>query len=115
MTISNVIKSLILYIPRFGVTLFLIILVSTNITVSALVSKIIWHAKIDYFYSYIIAIYYTCKSYRFDEKENVSSIQQLKSSIQKGIRTKLLEQYPLLDGYLDLILPKKDSFRIVKW
>lgn len=28
---------------------------------------------------------------KFDEKESVSSIQQLKSSLQKGIRVKLLE------------------------
>ncbi|KAF5270060.1 hypothetical protein FQA39_LY08472 [Lamprigera yunnana] len=51
---------------------------------------------------------------KFDEKESVSSILQLKSSIQKGIRSKLLEIYPHLDGYLDAILPKKDAMRIVK-
>ncbi|KAK5644099.1 hypothetical protein RI129_007944 [Pyrocoelia pectoralis] len=51
---------------------------------------------------------------KFDEKESVSSILQLKSSIQKGIRSKLVELYPNLDGYLDLILPKKDAMRIVK-
>lgn len=53
--------------------------------------------------------------YRFDEKESISSVQQLKSSVQKGIRTKLLECYPLLEGYVDLILPKKENFRIIKW
>jgi PUA domain protein len=42
-------------------------------------------------------------------------VQQLKSSVQKGIRTKLLEQYPYLEGYVDSILPKKDTYRIVKW
>lgn len=52
---------------------------------------------------------------RFDEKENISTVQQLKSSVQKGIRTKLLEQYPLLEGYIDTILPKKENFRIIKW
>ncbi|KAG8227107.1 hypothetical protein J437_LFUL001650 [Ladona fulva] len=51
---------------------------------------------------------------RFDEKESISGVQQLKSSVQKGIRTKLQEQFPHLDGYLDSILPKKDTFRIVK-
>lgn len=53
--------------------------------------------------------------YRFEEKESVSSLQQLKSSVQKGIRAKLLETYPLLETHIDLILPKKDSYRIAKW
>ncbi|KAK9708680.1 Pre-PUA-like domain [Popillia japonica] len=51
---------------------------------------------------------------KFDEKEGVSGILQLKSSVQKGIRTKLLEQYAHLEGYIDAILPKKDNLRIVK-
>ncbi|XP_033212615.1 malignant T-cell-amplified sequence 1 homolog [Belonocnema kinseyi] len=51
---------------------------------------------------------------KFDEKESVSGVQQLKSSVQKGIRSRLLELYPYLEGYADQIIPKKDSFRIVK-
>ena len=31
---------------------------------------------------------------KFDEKESVSGVTQLKSSIQKGIRNKILELYP---------------------
>ncbi|OXU27656.1 hypothetical protein TSAR_014526, partial [Trichomalopsis sarcophagae] len=50
----------------------------------------------------------------FDEKDSVSSVQQLKSSVQKGIRSKLLESYPFLEKYIDQIIPKKDSFRLVK-
>lgn len=42
-------------------------------------------------------------------------MQQLKSSVQKGIRSKLLDLYPHLETHVDLILPKKDTFRIVKW
>lgn len=56
-----------------------------------------------------------CMYFRFDEKESVSGTQQLKSSVQKGIRSKLLELYPTLESYIDVILPKKDAFRIVKW
>lgn len=52
---------------------------------------------------------------RFEEKESVSSIQQLKSSVQKGIRAKLLEAYPHLESHMDVIVPKKDSYRIAKW
>ncbi|KAK6626329.1 Malignant T-cell-amplified sequence 1 [Polyplax serrata] len=51
---------------------------------------------------------------KFDEKENVSGVQQLKSSVQKGIKAKLLEQFPELESYIDAVLPKKDAFRIVK-
>lgn len=42
-------------------------------------------------------------------------MQQLKSSVQKGIRARLLELYPHLENYIDQVLPKKDTFRIVKW
>ncbi|KAF4531778.1 hypothetical protein B566_EDAN011814 [Ephemera danica] len=51
---------------------------------------------------------------KFDEKESISGVQQLKSSVQKSIRTKLQDQFPHLDGHLDTILPKKDAFKIVK-
>ncbi|RZC32202.1 malignant T-cell-amplified sequence 1-A, partial [Asbolus verrucosus] len=45
----------------------------------------------------------------FDEKESISGVLQLKSSVQKGIRTKLVDSYPHLEGFIDNILPKKDS------
>lgn len=38
----------------------------------------------------------------------------MKSSVQKGIRAKLLEQYPHIESFIDQILPKKDLFRIIK-
>jgi len=53
--------------------------------------------------------------FRFDDKDSVIGIQQLKSSVQKGIRAKILDQYPTLEEYVDMILPKKDALRIVKW
>ncbi|KAJ8916011.1 hypothetical protein NQ315_010879 [Exocentrus adspersus] len=51
---------------------------------------------------------------KFDEKESVSGVLQLKSSVQKSIRAKLLEAYPYLENYIDNILPKKDPLRIIK-
>lgn len=51
---------------------------------------------------------------KFDEKESISCTQQLKSSVQKGIRNKLLEQFPHIEDYIDGILPKKDTFKILK-
>lgn len=52
---------------------------------------------------------------RFDEKESVSGTQQLKSSVQKGIRNRLVESFPSVGDHFEKILPKKDAFRIVKW
>lgn len=52
---------------------------------------------------------------KFDEKESVSGTTQLKSSVQKAIRVKLIEVYPHIEQYIEQILPKKDAFRIVKW
>lgn len=52
--------------------------------------------------------------HRFDEKDSVSGTQQLKSSVQKGIRTKLLDEFPHIEKYIDVILPKKDAFKIIK-
>ena len=52
---------------------------------------------------------------KFDEKESVSGITQLKSSVQKGIRRTILETYPTLeDEHLDEFMPKKDTYRVVK-
>jgi PUA domain protein len=51
---------------------------------------------------------------KFEEKESVSGTQQLKSSVQKGIRVKIIEYYPDLEGYIDTVLPKKENFKLVK-
>lgn len=51
---------------------------------------------------------------KFEEKESISGVTQLKSSVQKGIRNKILETYPDMEPYLDNFLPKKDQFKVVK-
>ncbi|KAL3211937.1 hypothetical protein MRX96_008198 [Rhipicephalus microplus] len=51
---------------------------------------------------------------KFDEKEHVSGITQLKSSVQKAIKGRILEQFPLSEDYINQILPKKDLLRTVK-
>ncbi|KAI1733193.1 PUA domain-containing protein [Ditylenchus destructor] len=51
---------------------------------------------------------------KFDPKEDVTGTQQLKSSVQKGIRHKLVEHYPPLEGVIEDILPKKENFKQVK-
>ena len=51
---------------------------------------------------------------KFEEKESVSGVQQLKSSVQKGIRNSILDTFPDIADYLDGFLPKKDQFKVVK-
>ncbi|PIC33548.1 hypothetical protein B9Z55_013489 [Caenorhabditis nigoni] len=51
---------------------------------------------------------------KFDEKEDVTGATQLKSSVQKGIRKKLIENYPYLEPHLEEILPKKENFKVDK-
>lgn len=54
-------------------------------------------------------------AFRFDEKENISSVNNAKNTLQKQIRARLLEQYPATADYIDLILPKKETLKQVKW
>ena len=59
-------------------------------------------------------LYQKCSHFRFDDKEAVSGVNNVKSSVQKGIRSKLVEQYPYIEDYLDQIVPKKD-LKVAKW
>ena len=48
--------------------------------------------------------------------DDISGQTQVKSSVQRAIKAKISEQYPLLEGeVLDTILPKKASMFTVKW
>ena len=47
--------------------------------------------------------------------EDVSGQSQAKSSVARGIRTKILEQYPSLEDYIEDIIPKKAPLHIAKW
>jgi PUA domain protein len=44
---------------------------------------------------------------KFSIEENVSSTSQIKNSVQRAIQSKIVEQYPLLEDAIDVILPKK--------
>ncbi|KAG7224765.1 hypothetical protein INR49_013477 [Caranx melampygus] len=48
---------------------------------------------------------------KFDEKENVSNCIQLKTSVIKGIKNQLLEQFPDIESWLNHIMPKKDPVK----
>ncbi|XP_031653042.1 malignant T-cell-amplified sequence 1 isoform X1 [Oncorhynchus kisutch] len=51
---------------------------------------------------------------KFDEKENVSNCIQLKTSVIKGIKNQLLDQFPDIESWLNHIMPKKDPVKIVR-
>ncbi|XP_011682583.2 malignant T-cell-amplified sequence 1 [Strongylocentrotus purpuratus] len=51
---------------------------------------------------------------KFVAKENVSGVTQMKSSAIRGVRAKLIEDYPGLEEFQDVILPKKESYNLVK-
>jgi len=46
--------------------------------------------------------------------ESISSQAQSKQSVQRGIRTAILQQYPLLEPFIEDILPKKEPIVLVK-
>lgn len=48
------------------------------------------------------------------EDTDISATVQLKSSVQKNIKAKLVEQFPNLAKYADVILPKKEQLRVAK-
>lgn len=62
-----------------------------------------------------ITFFLSCLHCRFDEKENVSNCIQLKTSVIKGIKNQLLDQFPDIDPWLNQIMPKKDPVKIVRW
>ena len=45
----------------------------------------------------------------------VTNVNNSKSSVQKGIRSQVLEQFPHIEDYIDQVLPKKEALKIVKW
>lgn len=58
---------------------------------------------------------FVCISFRFDEKESVSGVNNAKSSVQRGVRQAVVSQFPFIEEVMDQILPKKDALKLVKW
>lgn len=52
---------------------------------------------------------------KFSTEENVSTSSKVKSSQQRMIRAKVLEQYPAIEPYLEELLPKKAPMVVAKW
>lgn len=51
---------------------------------------------------------------KFVAKEMMTNVNNCKSSVQKGIRNQVLEQFPHIEEYIDQIIPKKEALKIVK-
>nr|XP_002131639.1 malignant T-cell-amplified sequence 1-like [Ciona intestinalis] len=51
---------------------------------------------------------------KFDESENISSTNQLKSSVQRQIRNTILEQMPSIEPYLGDLWHKKENAKVIK-
>eukprot|EP00033_Pygsuia_biforma_P003544 GCRY01003879.1.p1 GENE.GCRY01003879.1~~GCRY01003879.1.p1 ORF type:complete len:182 (-),score=25.66 GCRY01003879.1:202-747(-) len=47
-------------------------------------------------------------------EDSVRSTSKVKSSVQRGIRASVLEQYPMLEDDIDNILPKKEPMSLSK-
>jgi hypothetical protein len=43
-----------------------------------------------------------------------TKMNNMKSSVQRGVRAKVVEQFPYIEDYLDEILPKKETLIAVK-
>lgn len=65
--------------------------------------------------NHLIQKAFSLSCFRFDDKENVSNCIQLKTSVIKGIKNQLLEQFPDIESWLNHIMPKKDPVKIVRW
>jgi PUA domain protein len=50
----------------------------------------------------------------FKSSEDLGNQQLAKSSVVRGIRSSILEQYPRLEHVVDEILPKKDPLMLIK-
>ncbi|KAK7208338.1 hypothetical protein BZA70DRAFT_287648 [Myxozyma melibiosi] len=51
---------------------------------------------------------------KFTAKEDIHSRTNVKSSVQRGLKTKLVEQFPKLESVIDDIIPKKGQLIVIK-
>ena len=52
---------------------------------------------------------------KFNPAENVAGRQNLKTSVQRGIRSKIIDTFPKLEPHMEDIIPKKSQLSLVKW
>ena len=54
------------------------------------------------------------KMFKKFEAKDIGNTNQMKSSVQRGIRSKLIERYPKIEEHIDTIMPKKAVVKLVK-
>jgi len=52
---------------------------------------------------------------KFSASEDVAGRQNVKTSVQRGIKSKIVETFPKLEAFMDEIIPKKSQLSLVKW
>ena len=52
---------------------------------------------------------------KFNYAEDVAGRQNVKSSVQRGIKTKIVETFPKIESVIEDIIPKKSQLTLVKW
>jgi hypothetical protein len=52
---------------------------------------------------------------KFNASEDVAGRQNIKSSVQRGMKSKIVETFPKLEPYMEEIIPKKSQLTLVKW
>jgi malignant T-cell-amplified sequence len=52
---------------------------------------------------------------KFNANEDVAGRQNVKSSVQRAIRSKIIDTFPKLGPYMEDIIPKKSQLTLIKW
>ncbi len=65
-------------------------------------------------FSIYLLLKLTCLWYRFT-REDVHSRSNIKSSVQRGLKTKLVSQFEDLAPVIDDLIPKKSQIVQLKW
>ena len=52
---------------------------------------------------------------KFNASEDVAGRQNVKTSVQRMVKTKIVETFPKLEPYMEEIIPKKSQLTLVKW
>jgi malignant T-cell-amplified sequence len=52
---------------------------------------------------------------KFNYAEDVAGRQNVKSSVQRGIKAKIVQTFPKIEGVIEDIIPKKSQLTLVKW
>jgi len=52
---------------------------------------------------------------KFNGAEDVAGRQNVKSSVQRAIKTRIVETFPKIEPVIEEIIPKKSQLTLVKW